>query len=106
MIRVPIIPASFFGIVLGLAGLGNGWRFAAKIWPVPTIIADVCFALALIVWLIVALLYVLKWIVARDAAIAELAHPVLCCFIGLSGVSTLLIAVAAIPYSATAAWIL
>ncbi|HEX3895979.1 MAG TPA: hypothetical protein VHW73_07195 [Rudaea sp.] len=89
MIRVPVIPASFFGIVLGLAGVGNGWRFAAKIWPVPTIIADVRFALALIAWLIVALLYVLKWIFARDAAMAELAHPVLCCFIGLSGASTL-----------------
>lgn len=104
--RFPNVPASFFGIVLGLAGLGNGWRFAAKIWPIPPAVADTCFVTALAVWLIVALLFVAKWIVARDAAMAELSHPVLCCFIGLGGVSTLLIAVAAIPYSTTTAWIL
>ena len=27
-----IVPASFFGIVLGLLGLGNCWRVAVKIW--------------------------------------------------------------------------
>lgn len=26
--RPPIVPAAFFGIVLGLAGLGNAWRVA------------------------------------------------------------------------------
>jgi tellurite resistance protein len=26
--KPPIIPASFFGMVLGLAGLGNAWRAA------------------------------------------------------------------------------
>jgi tellurite resistance protein len=104
--RFPAVPASFFGIVLGLAGLGNGWRLAAKIWAIPPIIGEVCFAVALAVWIIVAFLYLAKWIVVRDAAMAELRHPVLCCFIGLGGVSTLLIAVAAIPYSKSAAWIL
>ena len=106
MMRFPIVPASFFGIVLGLAGIGNGWRLAAAIWGVPAIVGEICFAVTLAVWFIVACLYVGKWIVARDAAIAELHHPILCCFIGLGGVSTLLIAVAAIPYSMTAAWLL
>lgn len=106
MMRFPAVPASFFGIVLGLAGIGNGWRLASTIWHVPAIVGEICFVVALMVWFIVACLYVVKWIVARDAAIAELRHPVLCCFIGLGGVSTLLIAVAAIPYSIPAAWLL
>jgi tellurite resistance protein len=104
--RFPIVPASFFGIVLGLAGLGNGWRLAASIWQIPPFAEKLCFTSALIVWVIVAFFYLLKWFVARDAAVAELRHPVLCCFIGLGGVSTLLLAVAAIPYSSSAAWIL
>ncbi len=104
--RFPQVPASFFGIVLGLAGIGNGWRLAASIWGVPAIVGEICFAVAFAVWFIVAIMYVTKWIFARDAAIAEFRHPVLCCFIGLGGVSTLLIAVAAIPYSSMAAWIL
>jgi hypothetical protein len=28
--KPPIIPAAFFGIVLGLAGLGNAWRAADR----------------------------------------------------------------------------
>lgn len=30
--RRPSIPAAFFGVVLGLVGLGNGWRLASRIW--------------------------------------------------------------------------
>jgi tellurite resistance protein len=26
------VPASFFGIILGLVGLGSCWRVAAKLW--------------------------------------------------------------------------
>jgi tellurite resistance protein len=38
--------------------------------------------------------------------LAELEHPVQCCFVGLVGVSTSLIALAAIPYSSSVAEIL
>jgi tellurite resistance protein len=33
--KPPIIPAAFFGIVLGLAGLANGWRAAYQVGPCP-----------------------------------------------------------------------
>ncbi len=106
MSRLPAIPASFFGIVLGLAGLGNGWRLAASILDLRPTMAQVCFALAMIVWLVVASLYIAKWCFRREDALAEFHHPVLCCFVGLAGVSTLLISVASVPYSTTVAWVL
>ncbi len=31
-VKVPIVPASFFGFVLGLAGLANAWRAAHQVW--------------------------------------------------------------------------
>ena len=83
MIRFPSVPASFFGMVLGLRGLGNGWRLASKIWGLPFATADMFFVVALIVWLIVASLYVAKWVFRRQEAIAEFFHPAQCCFIGL-----------------------
>src|SRR5262249_23771552 len=59
-----------------------------------------------VVWAVLLVLYVLKWIFARDEALAEATHPVQCCFIGVAGVSTMLIAAAALPYSRGAAEIL
>lgn len=45
-----------------------------------------------IVWAVLVVLYAGKWIFAREQAIAEVRHPVQCCFVGLVGVATMLIA--------------
>jgi tellurite resistance protein len=102
----PVVPASFFGIVLGIAGLGTGWRVAATIWPVSPWIGEVVLAGATILWGVIAFFYAGKWLFARNDAWKEFDHPVQCCFVGLTGVATLLIAVAVLPYSSTASWIL
>lgn len=95
----PLIPASFFGIVLGLAGLSNDWRAAEAAWGLPAIVADIIFAAASAAWMLIVILYALKWILAPAAAAQESEHPVQCCFIGLAGVSTLLIAQGALAFS-------
>jgi tellurite resistance protein len=100
------IPAAFFGIVLGLAGLGNAWRVAHRIWGLPALVGEAILAAAAIVWVILTIAYIGKWFSARNAALAELNHPVQCCFIGLIGVSGMLVAGAAIPYSRTGAELL
>jgi tellurite resistance protein len=102
----PNAPVSFFGIVLGLAGLGNAWRAATAAWHVPAVVGEVLLAAAAVVWVIVVALYALKWLFLRPQAIAEALHPVQCCFIGLGGVSTMLIALAALPYNRPVAAIL
>lgn len=93
------IPAAFFGIVLGLAGLGGTWRAAHQVWPVPAIIGELIMLAAAIVWLLLILLYIMKWFTAREAALAEVAHPVQCCFVGLAGVATMLVAGGLLPYA-------
>jgi tellurite resistance protein len=103
---VAVVPASFFGIVLGLAGLGNAWRTASLVWVVPSVIGELILLLAAFVWFGLIVLYGRKWIVAREDAIAETVHPVQCCFIGLIGVTTMLMGGAALPYSRPAAEIL
>lgn len=92
------VPASFFGIILGLVGLGNCWRVAAKIWYLPVWIGESIMLLAVAVWLVLLVLYISKWLWARAAAQAEFEHPVLCCFVGLVPVSTVLVAIAIAPY--------
>lgn len=96
---LPLVPASFFGIVLGLAGLSNAWRAAHGAWGVPLEVADILLIFAVAAWAIVGALYALKWAVAPAIAEEEASHPVQCCFIGLAGVSTLLIAHGVLPFS-------
>lgn len=101
---VPLIPASSFGIALGLGGLANGWRVAAATWDGPRGPGELIFAVAAATWLAAAGLYGWKWIAAPDLARAEAHHPVQCCFIGLGGVATMVMAQGALPYSRSAAW--
>ena len=99
----PRIPASMFGIVLGLAGLSNVWRAAHVTWHLPGFVGEGLFFIACVAWIAIASLYSLKWVQAPEAARAEAEHPVQCCFIGLAGVSTLLIAQGALAFSRTLA---
>jgi tellurite resistance protein len=97
--KVPKVPASFFGIVLGLVGLGGAWRAAHELWGLPAVVGEALMSLGTLVWAVLMALYVHKWIVQRDDAVAETKQPIQCCFIGLVGVATMLIAGASLPYS-------
>jgi tellurite resistance protein len=92
------VPAAFFGIVLGLTGLAGGWRLAAKVWNITPGIGEAVSLLAAVIWLLLILLYVAKWIWLRSEALAEFHHPVLCCFVGVIPVTTALVGWAIRPY--------
>jgi tellurite resistance protein len=98
-LRFPAVPAAFFGIVLGLTGLGGGWRLAPRLWGVPSWIGEALMLVAAAIWAVLILLYVAKWIWARPEALAEFGHPVLCCFIGLVPLTTALVGLAIRPYA-------
>jgi tellurite resistance protein len=98
-IQWPSVPAGYFSIILGLTGLGSTWRRAHQVWDFSPIVAELVFAIAGTIWAYLLLGYVAKWIWSRDAALNEARDPVQCCFIGLVGVATMLIAGGALPYS-------
>ncbi|MET3651244.1 dicarboxylate transporter/tellurite-resistance protein TehA [Dyella japonica] len=104
--KLPIVPASFFGIVLGFGGLGNAWRAANEVWHLPRAVGEALLAAAALIWITLLVLTTAKWIYARPAALAELNHPIQSCFVGLAGLTTMVIAAAVLPYSHTAALIL
>ena len=54
--------------------------------------------MAVVAWLSVSLLYLAKWLWARDAARREWNHPVQCCFVALGPLTTMLAALAAHRY--------
>ncbi|WP_233838255.1 dicarboxylate transporter/tellurite-resistance protein TehA [Paraburkholderia sp. ZP32-5] len=93
------LPASFFGIVLGLVGLGGNWRGAVRLWGAPPVIGETIMAVAATVWALLLIGYALKWLGQRDEAVGESQHPVQCCFIGLVPATTALMAVVLAPYA-------
>jgi tellurite resistance protein len=101
-----IIPASFFGIVLGLSGMGQAWRVAVPLWGMPQWIGEGLLMLASLVWLILLVLYVIQAMKYSKMVRDEFLHPVQGSTPALIAVATLLIAIAAIPYSRTLAYIL
>ncbi len=100
----PVVPATFFGMVLGLGGLGNGWRAAARVWGIPAFIGEALSLAAALVWLVWMALYVLKWASSREEALAEFRHPIQAFFIALVPVATLIASIAVVPYLPGIAW--
>lgn len=105
MTRAPL-PASFFGMVLGLSGLGQAWRIASKLWGVPTQIGEAVLLVAALVWLALLLSYLTQAVRHPAVVRNEFKHPVQGSTPALLAVSTLLIVLAVLPYSRTVAWIL
>jgi tellurite resistance protein len=93
-------------MVLGLGGLGNGWRTAAQVWGLPASIGEALSLTAAVVWLVLLVLYVLKWVTSREEAIAELQHQVQALFIALVPVATLIASLAVAPYLPDIAWLM
>jgi tellurite resistance protein len=95
------IPASSFGIVLGLNGISSCWRVAHTLWGVPMCVSDIMFTFTTIVWLSLLIGFVGKWLFQRTDAIAEVQHPVHCCYLSLVPISGLLIGSWVYTWSAT-----
>ena len=92
------LPVSFFGVAVGLLALANAWRVATRLWLLPKAPAEVLTAVAVGVWSGLLLAYAAKWLRYRDAALAEVEHPVQSAFSALVPVSSLLAAMAVLPY--------
>lgn len=90
-------PAAFFGMILGLSGLANGWRAAHRVWGVPEVVGQAVAHVALIVWAALIVLYARKWLAARQAAATELSHPVQGFFVVLAAVATMICGLAIAP---------
>ncbi|SPB16330.1 Tellurite resistance protein TehA [Caballeronia novacaledonica] len=94
------MPVAFFGIGVGLLALAGAWRAAARVWTmIPGAVPALLTATALVVWVALLVAYGRKWLVERDAAVAEMRHPVQSSFAALVPVSAMLAAQAVQTYS-------
>jgi len=100
---LPIAPASFFAMTLGLAETGNAWRNASVLWKLPSYIGEVLEGLSILSFIWWLTLYINKWMQHRKLAVTEFNDPVQSSFLALIPESIILMALAVHIYSITIA---
>ncbi|NPE49966.1 dicarboxylate transporter/tellurite-resistance protein TehA [Dickeya dadantii] len=93
------LPAGYFGIVLGIIGLGFSWRFAATIWPVTTIPANTLIFLAIIIWSLLMLALITRMFRHADSLLQEIRHPLKSSFVSLAPATSMLVAIGIAPWN-------
>lgn len=101
---VPLVPAMFFGMVLGVGGLGNAWRVASRVWGLPVSVADALCLLAIGIWLAWTVSYACKWILAARAAKSEITEPTLLFVVILVPMAAMIASLCAKPMAPEIAW--
>lgn len=70
------LPAGYFGMVLGIIGMGFAWRYASTIWPVSSIIGDALVVLATTIWALLMIAFIARAIRFPWSVRQEMRHPV------------------------------
>ena len=51
------LPAGYFGMVLGIIGMGFAWRYASTLWPVTRWPGESLVALAIVIWFLLTVAF-------------------------------------------------
>ncbi|HEY0847202.1 MAG TPA: SLAC1 anion channel family protein [Noviherbaspirillum sp.] len=100
-------PVPLFSSVMGMAGLAIAWHKAHAVLGAPAFIGDAIRLLATLLFILLAAVYVLKWLRHPDAALAEANHPVRINFLSTISIGILLLATAWLdtaPMAAALLW--
>lgn len=93
------VPVPLFASVMGLAGLGLGWRRAATDLGWPAAIGEGILLLAALAFAGTAMLYLAKTIRYPKMVAAEFVHPVRSSFFAAATIGLMLLSVGLAPYA-------
>lgn len=96
--RVLNLPAGYFGMVLGIIGMGFAWRYASQVWPVSHWIGDGLVILAMVIWGLLTLAFISRLLRFPHSVLAEIRHPVMSSFVSLFPATTMLVAIGFVPW--------
>lgn len=92
------LPAGYFGMVLGIIGMGFAWRYASTIWPVSSIIGDALVVLAATIWALLTMAFISRAIRFPWSVLQEMRHPVASSFVSLFPATTMLVSIGFVPW--------
>ena len=96
--RILNLPAGYFGMVLGIIGMGFAWRYASTIWPVSRSVGDGLVVLAATIWALLAVAFITRAIRFPWSVRQEMRHPVASSFVSLFPATTMLISIGFVPW--------
>ncbi|HEY8067719.1 MAG TPA: hypothetical protein VIF38_02415 [Burkholderiales bacterium] len=103
---IRFVPVGLFGAVMGLAGLGVACRAASSVLPLPPLLSEFWFGVALFALLALLASYAVKTLRHADAVRDEFANPALIGFCAALPVGMTLVAAGVEPQSRTLAQLL
>lgn len=93
------IPVNYFSMILGLSGLGLSWRYATHVFHIFPFIGESLLIASGMIWLLLILAYVYKAWTVPEQVKADLQNLVMCCFLSLIPITTMLMGMTVMPYS-------
>ncbi|MEI9700676.1 dicarboxylate transporter/tellurite-resistance protein TehA [Enterobacter cloacae] len=92
------LPAGYFGMVLGIIGMGFAWRYASTFWPVTRWPGEGLVALAVVCWFLLTVAFITRAVRFPRSVLAEMRHPVMSSFVSLFPATTMLVAIGFVPW--------
>ena len=92
------LPAGYFGMVLGIIGMGFAWRYASTLWHVTRWPGESLVALAIVIWFLLTVAFITRAIRYPRSVLAEMRHPVMSSFVSLFPATTMLVAIGFVPW--------
>ena len=93
------MPVSLFGGVMGLSALCFAWRFACRAWHINRLIAELIGGAAIILFVILTIAYIVKWVRYPESVKSEFNNAVSVGFFSTVIISILLIPGIILPYA-------
>ncbi len=98
--RLQHFPIAWFAMIMGLGGLTIAWLRAEQILSLPFSISSWLLPASSGLFVLLALLYTIKLVKYRAAAVAEFEHPVKLNFVPTVSIALILLSIAWLPFSA------
>ncbi|HDW2394512.1 TPA: dicarboxylate transporter/tellurite-resistance protein TehA [Enterobacter cloacae] len=92
------LPAGYFGMVLGIIGMGFAWRYVSTLWPVTRWPGEGLVALAVVCWFLLTVAFITRAVRFPRSVLAEMRHPVMSSFVSLFPATTMLVAIGFVPW--------
>jgi len=97
--RLAHFPVAWFAMTMGLGGLAIAWQEAQEVLDLPFHPAPYLVTFASLVFAVVAVFYLAKTMIHRQAVFAEWRHPIQLNFVPTISIGLILLSMAWLPYN-------